>query len=35
MSREDVEKLRKSMSPAQQAEMSAKIKQAKQLGIIP
>ena len=35
MSREDVEKLRKSMSPAQQAEMSAKIRQAKQLGIIP
>jgi len=35
MSREDVEKLRKSMTPAQQAEMSAKIKQAKQLGIIP
>lgn len=35
MSREDVEKLRKSMSPAQQAEMSAKIKLAKQLGIIP
>jgi hypothetical protein len=35
MSREDVEKLRKSMTPAMQAEMSAKIKQAKQLGIIP
>jgi hypothetical protein len=35
MSREDVEKLRKSMTPAQQAEMSAKIRQAKQLGIIP
>jgi hypothetical protein len=35
MSREDVEKLRKSMTPAMQVEMSAKIKQAKQLGIIP
>jgi len=35
MTPDSVAKLKKSMSPAQQAEMSAKIKQAKQLGIIP
>ena len=35
MTPETVAKLKKSMSPAQQAEMSAKIRQAKQLGIIP
>ena len=35
MTPDSVAKLKKSMSPAQQAEMSAKIRQAKQLGIIP
>jgi hypothetical protein len=34
MTREDVAKLKGSMSPAQQAEMLNKIKLAKQLGII-
>jgi hypothetical protein len=35
MTAETVAKLKASMSPTQQAEMSAKIRQAKQLGIIP
>ena len=35
MTPESVAKLKASMSPTQQAEMSAKIRQAKQLGIIP